>query len=284
MTALLRKYPSTSYFVLAFALSWGAVYAVIAPGEIPAVPDRAEQLFPIVYLAMLVGPSVAGILMTGVISGAEGLRAYRRRLLRWRVSWSWYVIVLLTAPVVLSATLAVLSSFSVEFTPAILSGSTAVVGSATPSSPGSFALFGVAVGVGAGIFEELGWTGFAVPTMRSRLSVLRTGLILGLLWGAWHFLAVFWGSASAFGPVPIPVFMTVSLFAFLPPYRVLMVRMYDRTESLLLSVLMHASLTASMIVLGPVVAGYAAVAYNLAFGAALWVVVGLSAAWGSRPV
>jgi hypothetical protein len=85
MTALLRKHPSASYFILAFALSWGGVCAVIAPGEIPARPARAEQLFPFVYTAMLAGPSIAGILMTAIASGSEGLRAYRGRLLRWRI-------------------------------------------------------------------------------------------------------------------------------------------------------------------------------------------------------
>lgn len=42
------------------------------------------------------------------------------------------------------------------------------------------------------------------------------------------------------------------------------------THSTLLGMLMHASLTTSMILLGPVVSGAEAMAYNLAFGAALW--------------
>ena len=35
-------------------------------------------------------------------------------------------------------------------------------------------------------FEELGWTGFAVPELRKRYGILTTGLIVGLLWGVWH--------------------------------------------------------------------------------------------------
>jgi uncharacterized protein len=276
MTALLREYPLASYFILAFALSWGAVLAVIVPGQIPASPARAEELFPLVYLAMLVGPAVAGILMTAIVSGIEGLRAYRERLFRWRVPVRWYAVAFLTAPVVLVATLGILSRISSQFEPAVLSGGTDATGPASASSLASFVLVGVGIGIGAGFFEELGWTGFAVPRMRTNQSVFRTGLVLGFLWGAWHFLAVFWGSADSFGSAPILVFMVVSLFAFLPPYRVLMVRVYDRTESLLLGVLMHASLTASMILLGPAVVGGEAVAYNFAFGSALWIVVVLT--------
>jgi membrane protease YdiL (CAAX protease family) len=273
MTALLRRHPTTSYFILAFALSWGGVYAIIAPEKIPAPPARAEQLFPFVYLAMLAGPSVAGILMTAITAGIEGLRAYRVRLLRWRVPLRWYAIALLTAPLTLLATVAALSLSAPGFTPAILGGHTAAIGPTKSSNLAAFVLLGAGVGIGAGFFEELGWTGFAIPSMRARHGVFRTGVVVGLLWGAWHFLAVFWGSAAAFGDAPIPAFMIVALFAFLPPYRVLMARVYERTESLLLGMLMHASLTASMILLGPVVAGSSAIAYDLAFGAALWLVV-----------
>jgi len=280
MASLLRRHPSASYFLLTFALSWGGVLAVIGSGEIPATPARAEELFPFVYLAMLVGPAAAGILMTAVVSGLEGLRDYRERLFRWRVEPVWYAVALLTAPAVLLATLGILSLTSSRFLPAILGGSTAAMGPAAASSIGSFLLVGVGIGIGAGLFEELGWTGFAVPRMRMEHSVLRTGVVVGLLWGAWHFLAIWWGSADAFGSVSVPVFLVVALFAFLPPYRVLMVRMYQRTESLLLGILMHASLTSSMILLGPVVVGGEAVAYNLAFGSALWLVVALT---GGRP-
>ena len=279
MMTLVRKYASASYFILAFALSWGGVGVLIAPGEVPAPPARADQLFPFVYLAMLGGPAVAGVAMTVTTQGADGLRSYRMRLVRWRVPLRWYMMALLTAPLVLGATVAGLSLLSAAFTPAILHGSTAAIGPATAGSVTSLLLFGVAVGVGAGIFEELGWTGFAVASMRERHGVHRTGILVGLLWGAWHFLAVYWGSAEAFGSVPRPVFMLVALFAYLPPYRVLMVRVYAKTESLLLAILMHASLTASMIVLRPDVAGTAAVVYNLSFGAALWLLVGLTAGW-----
>jgi membrane protease YdiL (CAAX protease family) len=282
VSALVGKHASACYFILAFALSWAGVAAIIAQGEIPAAPARAEQLFPFVYLAMLVGPSVAGIVMTAVVSGREGLRAYRARLLRFRVPLRWYAVALLTAPLVLLVTLTLLRLASPQFAPAILSGSTAALGPAKAGSLTAFALLGVGVGAGAGLFEELGWTGFALPSLRARHGVAGTGLVLGSLWGAWHFLAVYWGSAQAFGAVPIPAFLLVALFAFLPPYRVLMVRVYERTESLFIAILMHASLTASMILLGPVVAGGAAVVYDLAFGAALWLMVGLTSGWTPR--
>jgi uncharacterized protein len=60
----------------------------------------------------------------------------------------------------------------------------------------------------------------------------------------------------------------------LTAYRVLMVWVYDRTESLLVATLMHASLTASTIfVFTPLATGVALVAYSWVLAAALWMVV-----------
>jgi hypothetical protein len=53
-----------------------------------------------------------------------------------------------------------------------------------------------------------------------------------------------------------------------------MVWMYDRTQSLLVAVLMHASLTACTFILGPaVVAGSTGVLYGVALAVAWWLVV-----------
>ncbi len=271
MRSLLRRYPAAAYFTLAFSISWGGILLVIRGGAIPAAPEEAHRLFGSVYLAMLAGPSIAGLVMTSVVGGAAGLRDYRVRLLKWRVGIGAYARALLTAPLALVVTSIVLSRFSADFVPAILgSGTLDPAGPVQAEGVLSLVLLALAVGIGAGLFEELGWTGFAIPALLQRFGALSTGLGVGLLWGAWHFLAVWWGSAGSFGSVPVPVFLIVSLFAFLPPYRVLMVRVYRRTGSLLVAILMHATLTASMIILGPAVKGAESVIYNLTFAGVLW--------------
>ena len=131
--------------------------------------------------------------------------------------------------------------------------------------------------------EELGWTGFATPTLlRQRYGVLATGLIVGVLWGVFHWPVNGWASVTFSGALPVAISLPLQLFFFtvagLTAYRVLMVWVYDRTgESMLVVMLMHASLTASMIILPPVVTGVAFLTYNLVLTAVLWVVVGLVA-------
>ena len=38
-----------------------------------------------------------------------------------------------------------------------------------------------------GLFEENGWRGFALPLLLHRFSPLKASIILGFLWGVWHF-------------------------------------------------------------------------------------------------
>lgn len=221
---------------------------------------------------MLVGPSVAGLAITAIAGGAPAMRDYGARLVTWRVGIEWYVAALFIAPAAITLTVFVLSAISPAFTPAILVSEVAQ-GGGNPihaSSAGAFLLMALAVGFGAGFFEELGWTGVAVPKLVGRHGTLATGVGVGLVWGAWHYLAIHWGSGEAMGSVPAVVYLAVALFAFLPPYRVLMTWVYQHTRSLLVGILMHASLTSSMLILGPAVSGRDLLLYDLVLGSMLW--------------
>ncbi len=261
----IKKHSVLTYFALTFAISWGGVLILVGPSGIPGTAEQSKTLFPVVFLALLVGPFLAGILLSGLVYGRASLREFRSRLVMWRVDARWYATALLTAPLLMTATLFALSLLSPEFLPGII----------TTEDRATLLLFGVMVGLGAGLFEELGWTGFAAPELRRRYAVLTTGLILGFLWGAWHFLVYFWGSGDSSGAFSLDLFlpMVPTLVGILPAFRVLMVWVYDRTGSLLVAILMHASLTASTQILMPHATGVLSLIYSLVLTAALWVVV-----------
>jgi membrane protease YdiL (CAAX protease family) len=269
--AFLKGHTVISYYALAFAISWGAILLVVGlgPGGFSATPQQFQEDVPNAVPAMILGPGLAGILMTGLLYGRAGLREFRSRLLKWRVGAGWYAVALLTAPLVSTAVLLALSLVSPEYLPRIF----------TASDRTALLLMGIAVGLTAGIFEELGWTGFAIPRMRLRHGVLATGLFVGVLWGAWHIIANgLWASDVTSGRLSLAIFLPAYLFTFLvgqlPAFRVLMVWVYDRTGSLLVAILMHASLTASTLILQPLaVSGVALLAVTLAYAAATWVVV-----------
>jgi|SRR5215217_249954 len=258
--AFIKSHPVLSYFALTFAISWGGALIAVGPGGF--LGAKSGMLFLLVVLVALAGPSVSGMLLTGLVDGRAGLSEFRSRLLKWRVGARWYAVAFLTAPLLVTAVLLALSLSSPKFLPGIFA----------MDNKAAVLLIGIVTGLMAGIFEELGWTGFAIPRMRQRYGILSTGLILGLLWGAWHF-PLFPASGSSSVALAL-VIVLVRLFSWLPPYRVLMVWVYDRTGSLLIAMLMHASLSASMFILHPLVGGVALLTYLLVWTAALWVVVG----------
>ena len=93
-----------AYFALTFALSWGGVLLILGgPGGIPGTPEQLESLLPFAVLAMVAGPSVAGMLLTGLVHGRAGYREVLSRLLRWRVGARWYAVTLLFAPLLFTA-------------------------------------------------------------------------------------------------------------------------------------------------------------------------------------
>jgi membrane protease YdiL (CAAX protease family) len=264
------------YYALTFTISWGGVLLVIGgPGAIFRFDEQFEALLPLVILALLAGPSVTGIISTGIFDGKAGLRDYLSRLLRWSVGARWYAVALLTAPLLFLAILLPLSLSSPVFLPALFAS----------GDKASYLLAGLATGLAAGIFEELGWTGFAIPRLRQRYSVLATGLIVGLLWAVWHVLVAFWlgfASGAIRGTLPLVSFL-FDPFLFLVAFRVLMVWVYDHTRSLLIGMLMHVSLTASSRIFIPLdAAGGPLLTFDLIWAAVLWLAVAVVLAVNRR--
>jgi membrane protease YdiL (CAAX protease family) len=44
----------------------------------------------------------------------------------------------------------------------------------------------LAIGLAAGLVEEVGWRGYAQEALQHRMSVLSAALVIGVVWGLWH--------------------------------------------------------------------------------------------------
>jgi membrane protease YdiL (CAAX protease family) len=269
LNAFIATHPVATYFGLTFVISWGgALLAIGGSGAMRGTTPTSDARFAYALIAMLAGPSLAGILLTALVYGRRGLRELLSRLLTWRVESIRYAVALLIAPVVMTVTLLALSSASPAFLPGIF----------TSDDRGSLLLVSLAVGLSAGIFEELGWTGFAIPTLRRRHGVFATGLIVGILWSAWHLLPNVWASRAASGELAMPLYFAgtvVGVFVgYLTAFRVLMIWLYDHTQSVFVAMLMHVSLTTSLLILNPLgISGANLLVFSFAFAAAVWAVV-----------
>jgi membrane protease YdiL (CAAX protease family) len=270
--SFIQKHSALLYFVLTFVITWGCMALVAAPEGFPIAKQKLDELGPMVYVGMLIGPSLSGLLLTALDSGKQGLRDLWAKLSKWRVGIHWYAIALLATPLAALIILLALSMVSPEFVPGLL----------TSADKTSLVITGIVMGIFVGLFEEIGWIGFIVPRMRQRFSVLTTGIIVGILWGAWHF-PPFWEADTFSGVFPF-FLLLIRLFAWLPPYRVLMVWFYERTGSLFLTILFHASLDFTMLVLpSATLTGWALVTWILVWSATLWATVAILSKAGFVP-
>lgn len=151
----------TLFFILAFLISWLIwPLTLLNPESSPMAPF---------------GPAVAAVLVAVFSEGKEGLLRLLRRLGRWRMPWRWYLVAF-GLPCVLVAAAAVL---------------TVAGGAPAPDlgpNPGWFMLAGTfaATLVMVGLFEELGWRGYALPLLQRNLTALAAALLLGVVWALWH--------------------------------------------------------------------------------------------------
>lgn len=273
--AFIKRHPVLTFYGVVFIISWGGF--LIAIGPMLGMP--VVEIPPGAILSMVAGPIVAGFLLMGLVYGRAGFRDFRARLFKWRVAVRWYAVALLLAPLVIVTLLFALSFASPVFLPGIVKVDDKV----------SYLLFNLVVALVAGIFEEIGWTGFAVPALRRHYGLFITGVIAGSLWGAWHFLGNVAAAKTVAGTLSLPVFLPLILFdllvGFLVAYRVLMVWVYEHTGSLLVAMLMHTSLTASIRIFTPVPnQGVPLFIYELGLAGALWIVVAAVVVASRRPV
>lgn len=225
------------FFILTFIISWSGILMVANQTGIPATTEQFDKLLPIAMIPYLLGPSIAGFIMIGLTEGKKGFRALFQKLLNWRLGGSIYLIAIFIIPTISIISLIVLYQFSEVYIPDII----------LKEDKTTLILSGLIYGIiGGGLLEELGWTGYVTPRLREKYSVLKTGLIIGIFWGAWHFLPVFWGSGDSSGNLVLPKFLPGLFFHYagLIPLRILMVWLYDRSLSLIPPIIVHATLTA----------------------------------------
>ncbi|MCW6007274.1 hypothetical protein K1W54_22415 [Micromonospora sp. CPCC 205371] len=175
----IRRHPVIAFFVLAYALAWGAIpwNSFFAPGAL-----------------------IAALVVAFVRDGTAGLRDIGVRLIRWRVGWIWYALALAVPFGVHAATI----------------GLNMAAGAPTPDTSQFSPWFGVALVLGLNIItptggpfsEEPSFRGFALPAMQERRTPLGAAAILAVLVTGWHAPLFFMDS---FGLEPIEAATTVAV-------------------------------------------------------------------------
>ena len=190
------------FFLIAFGLAWGILALFIfLPDQMTSLFGKLTGQHPLFFLAVY-APAIAAFIAVIYYGGVGGFRRYLTRLLLWRCSVAWYAFLIIGIPLLFFGGSALKGNLFVE-----------------PFPFSSIQTFVVALLLMAikGPVEEFGWRGLALPLLQRKFAPLWAGLILGVIWGLWHFPAFLlsgtpqsnWSFAPFFvGSVAVSVIVT----------------------------------------------------------------------------
>jgi len=192
------RFPVLWFFVFAYVITGvGMCVNFLAFRRLPGgTPINSQTLpwLPYAPYVLWAGPCLSGLLMTLFLYGLPGVRRLALRLCPWSVGRAWPVLaVCLLLPLgVVVLPVKILAALRVAVPPLQWEG-------------WPHYLYGAVIGeglIGPGLFEEIGWRGFALPHLQRRYSALVSSLIIGLVWAFWHFPNFFF-----FTPTMLAVFV-----------------------------------------------------------------------------
>ncbi len=215
-TSLKTGLSAALFFILTFAISWSLMGYGISQDNLLWV------------MLGVWGPSLAAILLSLALTGASGLRRLLGRFTRFKAP-----ICLWLALLILPASLHLIGRSAWQ---AFYDGQVTLYFRPLAMWPSAILPSLLIAGLG----EELGWRGFALPRLQSIMTPLRAALVIGLVHTLWH-LPTYWAGA---GIHPVPA-IWMPFFAI--PFTIIAVWFFNRSGgSLVFAVGFHTIANASL--------------------------------------
>jgi|Napbiome12C3dose_1001474.scaffolds.fasta_scaffold00012_91 membrane protease YdiL (CAAX protease family) len=153
---LIKKYQLHLFFLLAYLLSWWSL-----------LPVRG---------LLSQGVALAAVIVILLSAGKPGLREFWKRLINFRAGW----LLFLAAPVI------IIGFKLFDIASNLLAGGTFA---GFPRVP--FVIIAIELLLLGGLWEEIGWSGYALPVLQKRFAKFKYGilfatLIVGIFRGIWH--------------------------------------------------------------------------------------------------
>ena len=93
--------------------------------------------------------------------------------------------------------------------------------------------------------EEIGWRGYLYPALRGRFSLVKTHVLVGLIWSLWHLPINLQGYNYGLTYFAYPVLGIVAMFLFCFSIGILLSWLMEKTGSIWASALFHGAINAT---------------------------------------
>lgn len=226
----IATHPLVAFVGLAYLVSWSLWAVSLGLGGDETVWGA------VAFVAGGFGPAAAGAIV--IWRSNESLRMWARAIIHWRVPLRYWLYALGLPALVYGSANLILASFGepVQWS---------LIGERLLPYATTFVVTMFLVGGQ----EEPGWRGYALPRLQARFSPMKATVILGAVWGVWHL---------PLGPLNMIVPFVLAFFY---------TWLYNRTGSVLLAILLHASFTPAqdhLLLLPSVTHGAADIAVGIA--------------------
>ncbi|MFW9856232.1 MAG: CPBP family intramembrane glutamic endopeptidase [Candidatus Thorarchaeota archaeon] len=177
----INKYDIVLFFLLAYSITW----IILGPLALKGlgiisfeVPFWLHDLGPL-------GPTLAAMVVLILVSDENALNDLFDRITMWPGEKVWWLVAFSPIFIFIGSFLLMLM-IGYQMPPVnhildseLIKGNNYVITIIFPAL-----MFG--------IFEEIGWRGYALPRLQEKFNALTSTLILGVLWAGWHIPAFFY--------------------------------------------------------------------------------------------
>ncbi|MFX1477718.1 MAG: type II CAAX prenyl endopeptidase Rce1 family protein [Promethearchaeota archaeon] len=178
---MIKKYPLISYFIIAWITTWLLV--------LPLVLTRFGLLSvnPNWHFLGALGPTIAALIVVYVSEKKAGIKLLSEIIFKWRVGVFWILFSALIMPLFLLLTI----GLNFIFTGNVINLKAYFIDNGI-TDPVSIFLWIWVGAISYGLFEEIGWRGYALPKLQEKYNPLIATLILTIGWAFWHFPMFFY--------------------------------------------------------------------------------------------
>lgn len=220
----MKKHVGFIFVLLTYILTW----SIEIPMTLTKHGYTAINISKGLQTICTLSPGIVAILLTGIYFGKNSLKSLFKAIVKWRVKFKWYLIIIILGIALCGLSLLIFNWITGQ--------------SILPDQPYNFVFYFILILPLSAFWEEIGWRGFLLPVLQEKYTAIKSSLIIGFVWGLWHlpiYLAI-----NPYGDKTIIYWLMMFIGCF--ALSIIATYLYNSTKSsLLICILFHNAINTS---------------------------------------